>query len=119
MLPISRVRIAALCMIGLIAFSRLTTSHWWRQWQGLILLVLAALGVTGIYTALGASAAGTTSALIYFRAFTSPLFAVFVGLNLGRSWSFKTIGSILAGSPCFGVLGKRRRLWRVVPWEAL
>ena len=56
-------------------------------------MVLIALAMIVFYTLIGASKAGPTSAMVYFRNFTSPLFAVLVGLDLGRTWGFKTVGT--------------------------
>ena len=83
----------ALCVIAVIAMNRLMTSYWWQKSRGVIWLVLLALAMTTVYTAIGAAKAGPTSALVYFRTFTSPLFAVIVGLDLGRAWGFKTIAT--------------------------
>jgi hypothetical protein len=84
----------ALCVIALAAFSRLLTPHWWRQWSGVIWLVLLALAMAALYSIVGAAKAGPTSALVYFRNFMAPLLGVFVGLDIGRTWGFKTLGTV-------------------------
>jgi hypothetical protein len=84
---------AVLATLAVIALNRLMSPYWWRQSRGLIWLVLAALAMTALYSLIGAGKAGPTSALVYFRNFTSPLFAILVGLDLGRTWGFKTIAS--------------------------
>ena len=61
--------------------------------EWVICLVLAALAMTVLYSLIGAGKAGPTSAMVYFRNFTAPMFAVLVGLDLGRSWGFKTVAS--------------------------
>jgi hypothetical protein len=83
----------ALCVIAVIAMNRLMTPHWWQKSRGVIRLVLLALAMATVYTAIVTAKAGPTSAITYFRAFTSPLFAVLVGLDLGRTWGFKTIAT--------------------------
>jgi hypothetical protein len=90
----------ALCLIAPIALNRLIAPYWWRETRQSVLLrrvvwiVLAALVMTVFYSLLGAVKAGPTSAAIYFRNFTSPLFAVLVGLDLGRIWGYRTIGPV-------------------------
>jgi hypothetical protein len=82
---------AVLSVIALIALYQLTAPHWQRV-RALVWLVLAALAMLAFYTLFGATKAGMTSALVYFRNFASPLFAILVGLDIGRTWGFKTVG---------------------------
>ena len=89
---------AVLGAIAVIGLSRLMAPYWWRRSSGLLWLVLAALAMTVLYSLLGASKAGPTSAMVYFRNFTSPLLAVLVGLDLGRTWSFRTVATAFISS---------------------
>jgi hypothetical protein len=84
---------AVLGAIAVIGLNRLMAPYWWRRSSGLLWLVLAALAMTVLYSLLGASKAGPTSAMVYFRNFTAPLFAVLIGLDLGRTWGFKTVAT--------------------------
>jgi hypothetical protein len=84
---------AVLGTMAVIGLNRVMAPYWWRRSSGLIWLVLATLAMTVLYSLIGAGKAGPTSAMVYFRNFTAPLFAVLVGLDLGRNWGFKTVAS--------------------------
>jgi hypothetical protein len=83
---------ATLCILSIIALNRLTTPYWWGQLRRMTWWLLAAMGMVTFYSLIGASKAGPTSALIYFREFGALLLAILVGLDLGRVWGFKTVG---------------------------
>lgn len=99
---------AVLATIAMIAFNRLTAPYWWNRFGNLVVLVLAALAMVVLYSMWGAAKAGPTSAAIYFRTYSTSLFAVLVGLDLGRVWGFRTLGSAFLFSVvlaiCLGII---------------
>jgi hypothetical protein len=80
----------ALVLMAMIAWTRLTVPAW-RSLRPILLTIVVAIGLAAIYWAIGAAKEGITSASIYFRATTAMIFAVLVGLDLGRIYSYRTI----------------------------
>lgn len=96
----------ALAVMAAIALNRLLTPTWRARVGGVVLTVLVALAATAFYTLIGAAKEGLTSAMVYFREFTSPAFAVLVGLDVGRRWGYRTVGlCLLTGAVLAVVLG--------------
>ena len=81
---------AALVIMALIAWSRLAVPRWRSLWP-ILWVVGVAIGLAAIYWGIGAVKEGITSASIYFRATTAMVFAVIVGLDLGRIYGYRTI----------------------------
>jgi hypothetical protein len=82
----------ALSVIAIVALSRLMTPSWRFRVGGIITTILIALIVMALYTLVGVAKEGLTSALVYFREFTSPAFAVLIGLDVGRKWGYRSVG---------------------------
>ncbi len=97
---------AALAMMAVIALNRLLTPTWRARVGPVVITVLIALAATSFYTLIGAAKEGLTSAMVYFREFTSPAFAVLVGLDVGRRWGYRAVGlCLLIGSALAILLG--------------
>jgi hypothetical protein len=94
----------ALAVVAVIALNRLLTPSWSGRVGGVVLTVLIALGAAAFYTLIGAAKEGPTSALVYFREFTSPAFAVLVGLDVGRKWGYRTVGLCLLVSAVLAIV---------------
>ncbi len=94
----------ALAVMAVIALNRLLTPSWRARVGGVVLTVLIALAAAALYTLIGAAKEGPTSALVYFREFTSPAFAVLVGLDVGRKWGYRTIGLCLLVSAVLAIV---------------
>ncbi|HJS83962.1 MAG TPA: hypothetical protein VJ779_00700 [Acetobacteraceae bacterium] len=96
----------ALAVMAVIAANRLLTPTWRGRVGGVVLTVLIALAATAFYTLIGAAKEGLTSAMVYFREFTSPAFAILVGLDVGRRWGYRTVGlCLLIGAALAIVVG--------------
>lgn len=80
----------ALVIMAGIAWARLAIPRW-RNLQPLLIVVAIALVAAVLYTGIGATKEGLTSASIYFRSTTALTFGVLVGLDLGRVYGFRTI----------------------------
>jgi hypothetical protein len=80
----------ALVMMAMIGWTRLVVPKW-RHLRPILWVVAVALGLAAVYWAIGAAREGITSASIYFRATTAMVFAVIVGLDLGRIYSYRTV----------------------------
>ncbi len=61
------------------------------------------LAVVVLYTAYGVHGSSVPSALAYFRNTSAMLLMLLVGLDLGRSWGYRTLASIFMISVVFGV----------------
>ena len=98
----------ALATMAVIAFNRLTVPYWWNRLGNIVVLILAALAMLVLYSVIGTAKAGPTSAAIYFRFFATSLFAALVGLDLGRAWGLRTLGSAFIFSMflaiCLGII---------------
>ena len=85
---------AALAMLAAVGLLRLVTSRRWRHLDnGLLLAVKIALLAAVVYAVYGMSRSGLISAAVYFRESTSLILMVPIGLDVGRIWSFKTVGA--------------------------
>ena len=85
---------AALVLLSGISFTRLTSSKRWRHLNGRLLgMVKLALLMASIYALYGMTKAGFTPAAVYFRATIALVLAVPIGLDVGRIWSYKTVGA--------------------------
>jgi hypothetical protein len=85
---------AALALLAGISLIRLTSSKKWRHINGRLLgAVKLALLVTSIYGVYGMTKVGLTPAAVYFRAATALVLAVPIGLDVGRVWGYKTVGT--------------------------
>jgi hypothetical protein len=81
---------AVLCVMALISGVRLWP--YWGTFRSTGLWIAAALAMVVAYSVLGMTKAGLTSAAIYFREFSSPLLALLIGLDLGRTYHIRTVG---------------------------
>jgi hypothetical protein len=66
--------------------------------------VCVVVAVMVAYTVLGAVQSGPTSAIISFRNAASGLLALLVGLDVGRRWGYRTIGTGFLVAAALGVL---------------
>jgi hypothetical protein len=88
---LSGTNFLAITLMAGIGAGRLFQPPWRAQTSGTMTAVIVAILLAGCYAALGVVRAGPTSAAIYFREFIGPVCAVVVGLDIGRTWGFRTI----------------------------
>jgi hypothetical protein len=85
---------AALVLMAGISFTRLVSSKRWRHLDGRLLgAVKLALLMSCIYAVYGMTKAGITPTAVYFREATSLVLAVPIGLDVGRVWGYRTVGT--------------------------
>lgn len=94
----------AISGMALVAFNRLLARSWRRNFKTTLITLLVALSLAFIYTVIGMVRSTPQSAMVYFREFTSPLLAVFVGLDVGRTWGYKTVATCFVTSAVFAVI---------------
>lgn len=95
---------AALVLLAAVAFFRLPLQPRWRTKERAILwTVMAALLAASIYAFYGMTKAGLGPAAVYFREATSLVFAVLIGLDVGRVWGYRTIGHAFVISAILGL----------------
>lgn len=96
---------AALVVMGAVSLLRLTSTRRWRHLNGhlLFMVKLALLAAAG-YALYGMSKSGLTSAAVYFREATSLVLTIPIGLDVGRIWSFKTIGAAFVISAALSIM---------------
>ena len=83
----------ALVMMAMIGWTRLAVPKW-QFLRPVLTVVAVAIAAAAIYWAIGAAKEGITSASIYFRATTAMVFAVIVGLDVGRVYSYRTVAIV-------------------------
>ena len=79
-----------LFVLGIVAGIRLLPIR--QHYEVIFKSIVIALSAAVIYTLFGIVKGGLTPALVYFRFFTGAIFAGLIGLDVGRVWSFRTIG---------------------------
>jgi hypothetical protein len=85
---------AALVLMAGISFNRLVSSRRWHHLNGRLLgAVKLALLMSCIYALYGMTKAGITPTAVYFREATSLVLAVPIGLDVGRVWGYRTVGT--------------------------
>jgi len=94
---------AALVVMAMIAWLRLSVPLWSRTFAPALTVTMLALIVALVYSAIGAFKGGPTSALVYFRFTTALVFAVLVGLDLGRIYGYRTIATGFLVSATFSI----------------
>lgn len=84
-----------LVVMAAISLYRLMTPLWLRQApvHDILWTALIAMGLATAYAGLGAVAAGFKPAMIYYREITSLLLSLLIGLDVGRSWGYKTVAT--------------------------
>jgi hypothetical protein len=75
-----------------------------RRVVALARLTCAAIAVAAAYTVLGALRGPPASAAVYFRATVSMLLALLVGLDVGRTWSYRTVAVGFLIALAFGLV---------------
>lgn len=90
-------------IMAIIAWTRVLTPKW-HTLRPILFVVMLAIVVAVAYTLFGSMKAGFVSASTYFRNTTAMLFAVIVGLDLGRIYGYRTIAMAFLVSVAFSML---------------
>jgi hypothetical protein len=96
---------AAVALLALVSVIRLaSTSAADRQVRSILTWVLVSLVIIAAYTVLGALASTPASAIVYFRNTSVALFALLIGLDIGRTYGYRTVAASMMISVLFGMV---------------
>lgn len=93
---------AVLLIMACIGWTRLALPAW-QSLRPILVVVMVAVMVACIYALLGAMKESPLAASTYFRNTTAMVFAVIVGLDVGRIYSYRTVGIVFLVSAALSV----------------
>jgi hypothetical protein len=92
------------CMATVATFRIAASAPQHKETAGLTKWTWASIAVIVVYTCYGAIGSSPISALIYSRSSAAMLLAMIVGLDVGRTWSYRTVAIIFISSVAVGLL---------------
>jgi hypothetical protein len=93
--------VAGMAVVSVLRIAQSATRH--GESARLTRWTIASLAVVVVYTCYGAVASSPASAAIYFRNSSAMLFALLVGVDVGRTWDYRTVAIIFVSSIAVGL----------------
>jgi hypothetical protein len=93
--------VAGMAVVSVLRIARSATPH--GETVRLTRWTIASLAVIVVYTCYGAHGSSPASAAIYFRNSSAMLFALLVGVDVGRTWDYRTIAVVFVTSIAMGL----------------